>query len=911
MRQILRYYPIFIVLFLRPGINTAQSIQGQVVDQTGLPLEFVAIAAINPADSILVAYTTSDKHGQFTLDEIPTGKYLVQAHLVGFNVFQQSITMSDSPLTLEKIVLVNGDNQLDEIVLKTIVPISIKEDTVAYNSRAFKVRVEDNTEDLLKKLPGIEIDAAGNITAHGEEVTKIYVDGKEYFGNDPKIATKNLSADAIAKIEVIDENSERARVTGVKDSERTKVINLQLKDDKKVNDFGTAQGGYGTDDRFLTSANYNRFSPKMQFSVFGRYNNINSTGSDISEIMDFSKSGRQSSGGSNNDPSFGFLTTGIIGLHTAYEFKKDQNLNADYFYNYTKDDSGLIETSRVEFINEQEIRTEIVGKSEDMTNSHKGNFNYRDRSKKLSFFNLRGGVNFDDSESVGTEFLEKYNGAGELDLESVGISKSMGNNNSGNLSLNFVRRFNAQSKRNIAVRGSFSAKNSHRDSQNIQENTYDISNPDETFETDILIAKKSFGRDHNYMIRAQYNEPLTEYHFIEVQANYSKRVEYDDVDQKNIENDIVINPLIYEQNYANDNLEGGIFYNYNKDDLVFNTGFSVSNQSQNIGLVNEVQYNNDYTAFNPSLFFRYRPKKGRMIMLRAVKTLDLPSSSELSPAINNFNPLFIKQGNPDLTPEDDYSFFALYNNYNFTSGFNYRIRINYDYSDNAIVSAQFTDSLGIRTSTFENSGNKDAFKANLRFGKTLKKLAVRFNINLNGGWQTYQAIINEAVNQTKTTNGAIGFFFENAVKNKIDASIGADFSKDFTTFTTGKTTEREFFLQSYFAKVDWNITNKLNFNSQFKYDIYEDSSFDSDQSIPIWNASVSYAFNQNNSFNLKFSALDILNKSIGLIRRSNTNYYEEINREVLGNYYMLSLTYLLNAQNQNKQKKDRERRTVQ
>ena len=436
---------IYVLLVVFPLLNWAQSISGKILDQDKTPLEYVAVAILNPDDSILISYDNTDKTGTFELKEIPKGKVIFQVHLLGYKTYQKIISFKNKSIFMGDIIL-EFENKLDEVIVTAILPISIKTDTIAFNTKAFKIRVEDTAEDLLKKLPGIEVDASGAITAQGEEVSKIYVDGKEFFSGDPLIATKNLSADAIKRIEVIDEKSEKSRVSGINDAVRNKVINIQLKDDKKVNDFGKAQGGYGTDDRYLTSLNYNRFSSKLQTSIIGKLNNVNTSGSDISEVIQFN-GGR---GGSFNSNS-GFLTTGVAGINMGYEFKKKQDLNADYFYNYTDRTSGDVVRNRTEYINDTEIKSVSKSSSENLSNSNKLNFNYRDRSDKLKSLTIKGNGRISNNEGSSKGKLDRYNAFGELDLESESISNSQGDGNSGNVSFDLTKRFNENSKRYIST----------------------------------------------------------------------------------------------------------------------------------------------------------------------------------------------------------------------------------------------------------------------------------------------------------------------------------------------------------------------------------------------------------------------------------------------------------------------------
>lgn len=906
MNKTIHYKLFLFIILLAPIINRAQSITGKVVDQDKHPMEFAAVAVINPIDSILISYASVDKHGKFQLKNISEGERIFQINLIGYKTYQKIIEFKKEPIDLGVIILEEA-NELDEIVVNAIMPVTIKKDTVAYNTKAFKVRTDDSVEDLLKKLPGIEVDASGKITAQGEDVDKVYVDGKEFFSGDPTIATKNLSADAIKSIEVIDEQSEKARVSGVNDSERKKVINLKLKDDKKVNDFGKAQGGYGTDDRYLTSLSYNRFSSKLQTSIIGKFNNVNTSGSDISEIMNFDTGGRAFFRGSNGIES-GFVTTGVGGLNLGYEIKKKQNLNADYFYNYTKNTSGDVYTTRTEFIGDLEIRSESHSKSESIGNNHKLNFSYRDRSNELSSFELRGNVRRANNEGNSLSTLDKFNGEDELDLQSIGNSDSENDNNSGEVSFEYNKRFNDKSKRNISTWGSFNASKSKSKSNNNQFNKFNISTPDEAFENKEEISRDQDVDNLGLKLSFDYTEPLADKHYIELRTSVDYNTSDDDVEQIKFVNDVVQTPLIYSQYYNNTDLSGRLRYKYDNEKFTFAIGAVIIDQFQNFGLENEQEFKNSYTNINPELSIRYRPIRGKFMRLNLKKSIILPGISQLTPVVNDFNPLFISEGNPYLTPEENYSASAMFIRHNFATGFSIFSRISYSYTDNSIVNSEFTDELGIRYSTFENLGDRNNFNLSFNFGNRLNTLGLRYNVRLKGSYSEYMSIINKETNETQSKDGTLGISLENNKKEIFDAMIGANWSMNYTTFTTGRNTDRDYLLQSYFLKTDWNVTDRFNVNSQFKYDIYTDSNFGTDQSVPIWNASISYALFKSKSMVLMISALDILNKNIGIVRNSSDNYFEETYRDVLGNYYMLSLTYNLNGNKNPNASKDRSRR---
>jgi len=888
-----------LALLLVSSSSFAQSISGRVLDEDKKPLEFASVAVLNALDSTLVSYASTDIKGNFKVVEISNGKRIFQINLLGYQVYQKQIDFAGKSLDFGTITLKELDNTLDEVVVTAVIPISIKKDTMAFNAKAFKVRVDDTVEDLLKKLPGVEVDADGKVKAQGEDVSKVYVDGKEFFSGDPSVALKNLSADAIKKIELIDEKSDKSRVTGVDDSNRSKVINLTLKDDRKVNAFGKFQGGYGSDERYLTSLNYNRFSPKMQVSIIARANNVNSSGSDISEIMSFGGGGRggfRVSRGGGGGSSSGFITTGIAGFNLGYEFKKKQNLNADYFYNYVNSESGNVFSKRTEFVGTDKLYSESSSNSNSETKSNKANFSYIDRSNELKTITLRGRLNSSNTNgsSISTLDAFKSNDPNTKELQNLGTSNSDNKSSSASVNLDYIKRFNKTSKRNFELEFDFSSDKSDNISGN--KNTKDYTDPLKTDEVS-LSTQKSNNKGSNVNFELQYTEPLSDKHFIEVGGGINVKNEDEYTDQTQTLNGTnnagsTFTADLFEEKTTT---YGKVDYRFNNEKTSLTIGTEFQEQKQDFGVTNVSDFKRNYSSVNPSFRFRYRPKKGSWVFLRYSKSLDLPSLSRVSPIVNNFNPLFIRQGNQNLTPETRHSIFGMYGNYNFVTGFSFFAHLSYNSTSDAIVNKEDTDiATRVKTSSYVNLGNRDNFSGDLSFGNRLKKLGIRYNLGVNVSTSNYQSVINNVNNKTNTNNTSFRVTLENNKKDNLDLTVGANISKNNTTFS-GTTSNREFIQQSYYIKSDWNITKSFNFNTQYKYDIYTDSNFGTDQSVPIWNASISYNFLKSKAMNIKLTALDLLNKNVGFSRSSSDNYFEETTKDVLGTYYMVSLTYTLNG----------------
>ena len=884
------------MLLLVSTSTIAQSISGRVIDEEKNPLEFASIAVLNAADSTLVSYTSTDIKGNFKVKEISVGKRIFQINLLGYQVYQKTIDFKGKSLDYGTITLKEADNTLDEVNITAVIPITIKKDTMAFNAKAFKVRVDDTVEDLLKKLPGVEVDADGKVKAQGEDVSKVYVDGKEFFSGDPSVALKNLSADAIKKIELIDEKSDKARVTGVNDSNRSKVINLTLKDDRKVNAFGKFQGGYGSDDRYLTSLNYNRFSPKMQVSIIGRANNVNSSGSDISQIMSFGggRGGFGVSRGGSGGASSGFITTGIGGFNLGYELKKKQNLNADYFYNYTNSESGNVFSKRTEFVGGQQLYSERKSTSESETKSNKANFSFIDRSSDLRTITLRGRINSSNTTGNSLSTLDAFAPDSKTVKEvlNTGVSNSDNNSSNGSVNLDYIQRFNKKSKRSFELEFDFSSDKSDNTSGNTNTKDYaDILKTDEKTEN----KQTSNNKGSNINFELQYTEPLNDNHFIEVGGGMRVQNEDEYTNQTSLLNGTTNAGSTFTADLFEEKTTtyGSVDYRYNNEKTTLTIGTEFQEQKQDFGLTNISALNKSYSSINPSFRFRYRPKRGSWVVFRYSKSLNLPSLSRVSPVVNNFNPLYIRTGNQNLSPETNHSLFGMYGNYNFATGFSFFAHLSYNKTNDAIVNTENTDiATRVRTSSYVNLGDRENFSVDVNFGNRIKKLDVRYNLGVNVATNNYQSVINNVNNKTNTNTTSFRMTLENNKKDKLDLAVGANISKNNTTFS-GTTSDREFVQQSYYIKSDWNITKSFNFNTQYKYDIYTDSNFGTDQSVPIWNASISYNFLESKAMNLKLTALDLLNKNVGFSRSSSDNYFDETVKDVLGTYYMVSLTYTL------------------
>ena len=271
---------LFTLLLISFTTSLAANITGIVKDlDTQEPLLEAAIKLVTAKDSTFIAGTTTDIDGKFTLSGVKAGKYILTVSYIGYADLEKPVTVGASNLRLGALNIKESSHMLGEVsVVAVKTPIKVMEDTVEYNADSYHTQPNAVVEDLLKRLPGVEVGTDGSITANGKTVSKFLVNGKEFFSDDPQVASKNLPANLIDKLQVVDRKSDMARLTGVDDGEDETVINLTFKQGMDQGWFGTAEAGYGTDDRYTGSFNLNRFWNGNQVTLLGNFNNTNQIG---------------------------------------------------------------------------------------------------------------------------------------------------------------------------------------------------------------------------------------------------------------------------------------------------------------------------------------------------------------------------------------------------------------------------------------------------------------------------------------------------------------------------------------------------------------------------------------------------------------------------------------------------------
>ncbi|MEO1448512.1 MAG: carboxypeptidase regulatory-like domain-containing protein, partial [Bacteroidota bacterium] len=397
-------------LLILSSLQAQHRIAGTITDSTAMPMAGASIVLMQAADSVLSGFALSNDKGRFQIAGIKDGSYLLQVTFMGYATHWETVEVTEN-LSLDPIAMQSADMVLETVTIEgEQTPLRMLGDTIEYNADAFGAKPTDAVEDLLRKLPGVEVERDGTIRAQGERVGKVLVDGKEFFGDDPQMATKNLPADAVDKVQVFDKASELAEFTGIDDGNEQKTINLELKPDKKQGIFGSVEGGYGTENRFMGRANVNRFSNKLQLSVLGLVNNINEQGFSFSEYLNFigglgnmMAAGEGGGGGSFRlalDPSSiglpisqglsnGFVNTGAGGVNFNLDLSPKTKLSTSYLgsrVNNLQDRTAL----RRNFLGGETFSTEEAQRSENLATSQRVNLKLEQKIDSFNSLTLRG-----------------------------------------------------------------------------------------------------------------------------------------------------------------------------------------------------------------------------------------------------------------------------------------------------------------------------------------------------------------------------------------------------------------------------------------------------------------------------------------------------------------------------------------
>ncbi|MDR1516547.1 MAG: outer membrane beta-barrel protein [Dysgonamonadaceae bacterium] len=910
------------------------SIEGTVIDSTSQEvLEYASVELRALKDSAYIQGIATDDKGRFSFKNVKPTACFVNVSFIGYekrvihlaeDVFKTTAqnVREKELINLEQIYLNPSTQQLGGIEIVAELPeMVVKEDTIEYNASAFRLTDGAVVEDLLKRLPGMEVDTEGKITSNtGKEVRRVFVDGKEFFGNDPKMATRNLTAEMVDKVQVVEKKSDLSVLTGVEDDDPETIINITIKKGMKRGWIGNVNGGGGAiinnemkeDARYTTNFNLNKFTDSDQITFIANANNINQRNSgDRGNSVRAGRGGGAGGNGIISSNTFGINTNNIVndklkfGSSVQYNYSDNYVNNNSYRQTFFKNDSTNLRNSH--------------SSDRDYTNNFvfNGRLEYAPDTLTTIIFTPSASYNFSSSNTESQQ--ETTDGA----LSPINSSKSANILDSKGLEvraqLDVSRKLSTEGRR-ASLSGWFSLNNSGGDGKNNSENIFARNHS-----RDKILNQQSHTENNRsaYNIRATYVEPIGgKGNFL----NFSYQLQNNDTENRRTTLDydtLTDSYSILNADYSKSSDTRSITqniranFNSNKTNYAYNIGISVSpvfNSSRNfiedwhgdgVDSVVNLQPGRNTTNYAPFLEYTYRFGNDRIIRknlkLRYNGQSRQPSVTQLDPSENNTNPLNIRSGNPDLLPSFDNSMSLEYNFNNRESQRSFTSTLQYSFVQNSIINYTAYDSeTGIQHTSPINENGQWSSAASLMFSTPFdKKKKLKFTARANAGYNNNIQYSRAGADQSSAR------YISNTLN--VRQEINLSYSNDWyygQMRANGSMQNTQYSLEGMQGLKTYNFS--LSYNMQLtlplSFTVATDINYSGNRGMAqgynknetLWNAELSKQFLKRNQGTLRFQITDILHQRLNIRRQVGGDYIQDSEFTALSSYFMLTFTYRFN-----------------
>ncbi|HEY9260773.1 outer membrane beta-barrel protein, partial [Chitinophaga sp.] len=770
-------------------------VKGNVADTLNrVQLSHSVVALLQAKDSILVRFTRSDEKGHFELNKIPAGKYVLLISYPAFADYVETLTLADTSVVhLDKIMLTQRSRLLQEVVIQQkIAAIKMKGDTTEFNAGSFKTEANASVEDLLKKLPGITVDNKGQITAQGETVKKVLVDGEEFFGDDPTLVTKNLRADMVDKVQLYDKTSDQANFTGMDDGEKSKTINIQLKEDKKRGYFGKVAVGAGDQGYHNNEAMFNVFRGKQKLAAFGIVSNTGKIGLNWGDREKFGAGNGDISVNDDGDFEFngqgddldswdgryqgnGYPLVQTGGLHYGNKWDRDrQNVNANYKIMKLFVD-GSSNTVSQDLLKDT---TYYNNSSEQFKNSilrNRLNGSYENQIDSSSSIKLMvdGSLDHKISSMFNTaEVLANTDMVNNSQRKTSSVSDIGGFNSS----ILWRKKFKKKGRTLSVLFAENYSRTNGEGLLDAQANFYKMGLVDSVQNTDQRKTTNNEAIGINSNIT--YTEPLSKSsslainYGINVDNNHSNRLSFN----QNSDGKYDMMDSLYSNDYAFNILthKGGLNYLYTKKKVRVSVGSNVGLTSfQQKDMFRDHERDRNFVNWYPRAIFRYNITSQRRLSFNYNGYTRQPGINDLQPILVNDDPVNVVIGNPNLKPSFNNSFNASFSDYKVMTNRGMWVSLNYSTTSNAISNRSVLDGNGKRTTQAVNvNGNSNAhFYAN--FNWKIAPIDLRIGSGADGGLTRNVNYVNDVYNVTKSGYIGLNLFASKQKEKKYEVSLEA------------------------------------------------------------------------------------------------------------------------------------------
>ncbi len=880
------------------------TVKGELLDENAKPLSSAAAVLLDPSDSTLMYFSVTGQTGRFMMTGVRGGDYLLQVSLIGYNTLYRKVSLPGETGGDQGMVFMTPRVYDVEgvVVSRERIPLKMNADTIEYDARAFRVNPDAVAEELLKKLPGLEVDRAGNIKAMGEDVKNVLVDGKEFFGNDPKLATRNLPADAIDKVQLFDKQSDESDFSGIDDGERNPTLNFVLDEDKKNGIFGDVTAGAGTEGHVKTSGKAYRFTDRTQMAALGMFNNVNEYGFSVGDYITFSGGIQSLSFGEGHSPVgsgssfpvnfgqpvYGTGSNGAAGLNFSVSNGKKNRFFVSYLGSGSdRALSDLITTYN--YLPEGDFRIEENTSQIKRDTSHRVNMGLRKLIGNNQNLIVNGNVSYNTASNPLSSLSESYNG--DMLVNSLARNNTeMAARLTADADAAYLLKIaEGRSVLRLTARASYSGS----DSETRFSSRTEYFNPYSLTETSQFY---NLGSEYqNYQGGLTFTQKISGFSSLDFSVNAVYNTDNIERRQGDLSGEMIPDSEL-SPDFVKEELYFRPGIGWKRSTSRSQLGLTLLAQAGSYGTVLNRDAGDDmkYFYLTPRASWEYEYRSGRRLSMSYSSSVVSPRAAQLLPVVNNLNSLSLFYGNRDLKPEYVHSGRAqwwLFDQFSFTT---LLTGINASYTRDKTGFARTVDSNLGQTVTLVNTDNAFTAGADIDFTTAIRKLGVRVNLSLAEAFSRGSGFVNGVENITTGISHRISLTVDNRKKDKWDIETGTALNLSNSEYSLQSTLSNRYSDISWFATTTYTPGERLSFKASADITNYSAGSFNESQLVPLLGAEINYYFMKNRRATLTLTGVDILDRNKGVIRQSDLNFLSEKRSSIIGRYVLLSFRYRLN-----------------
>lgn len=905
------HYLINLCLFALLIVLTANNAIGQNVQVTGKILDgknksavdYASVVLLKSADSSSAGFGFTEENGNYVFKNIQSGKYVLQVFHAGYSLVTKNVTVQNADVTVAAIYLEASSEMLSTALIEAkAIPMVIRGDTLVYNPNAFKTKNNATVEDLLKKLPGVQVAKDGKVTAQGEQVIKVLVNGKEFFGNDPTKATQNIDAESLEKVEILDKKSDDAEFSGVDDGNREKVINLVLKKDANKGYFGKLEVGGGTEDTYLAKGTVNYFKDENQITAIGNLNNLNQNGFDWREYYQM----LNGAGGINlgqrtfwynqnewlGSTDKGRQENGVLGTNAHLKISEKSSIDASYFL--MNRSNSLISTTRAEnYLPDAVILSNSSYDANSTNGQHKGIFKYTWKPDTLNWIEIGAEGDFSKGSNRAISLSENrtsLNEGGFLNTSMSRVDKAQFNNN---IKSRVIWRHKLKDSKN-SFNVEFGTEMNNAGDTSEWVSGYSLN--ETQFSPNLPFQFRDAISGSGTILFGRYKMNFGLDSFSNISIGLSNKMTIGDFNMQRLD-------LGNDSTFKNQSPTIDTRYRVSKAKV----GFSRNGRKKKgwytsvaVGVINidvdrelteagDQRFQENYLMPSLEFYIGHSKRNKHRFGTWFGTSEQFPGSNQINPIANIQNPIYTIQGDFNLDPYVRYSWGANYNKQNRSKNRYFSVNTNHNFTPNAVMTSQIRDTNNVSFTTYENRKNTLWNGINLYYSFVVPKLNMEVGLSAGANnYQFYTELNNELYKNSRFTMSPgidVSFEFD-------DLELNLEYEPNYNLQTAGFVSANpSYWSHNFVTEVVYDVTDRIQVSSEFDVFYFEGQQVGQKQLISLLNAEINWTLDSMQKWTLGLIGYDILNQNQNIDRNFFGNSFSETRQNAITQFFMFSAKY--------------------